>query len=78
VSPTLRVYLALALFVVASGCIVALDAAAARAAGVVMLVAAIVLAASALLTHATLSATEADASGSPPPTKAESPGSPLP
>lgn len=73
-----RAWIALGIFVVGSGGIVAFDTPAARAIGVTMLVAAIVIGATALLTPATLGADEGGPPDPPPPAGTQSPGSPLP
>jgi hypothetical protein len=73
-----RAWLALGLFVVGSGAIVAFDTPRPRAIGVAMLVAAIVIGATALLTPATLGAEAGGPPDPPPPVGTQSPGSPLP
>ena len=74
-----RARLALGLFVVGAGLLVVFDLAVLRAVGVAGLVAALVLGASALLTHEALSDSEGNASEeSTPPSASGSPGSPLP
>ena len=78
-SVTRRARLALGLFVVGAGLLVVFDLAVLRAVGVAGLVAALVLGASALLTHEALSDGEGNASEaeSTPPSASGSPGSPL-